>query len=157
MGFEKPRNCLLKYEDVKEGTLYSLTLNPAEQYHKKPDRQIHVISDLLKLFRSDKSCMGHVYVEISPHGRVHFHGVIGILDRWEFYLNLVPRIEDRYTIEIDTIKDENVWLKYCQKQQEYLPRPYRTGYGLAYKSPHVPDKDIPKYFQREESQAPQLD
>ena len=155
MVFEKPMNTLLKFEEVTEGVEYALSLNPSEQHYKKPDRAIHVISDLLKLFRPDKSCGGYVYVEISPHGRIHFHGHIHILNRWEFYLNLVPKIEDRYTINITRVTDEKVWDEYIQKQQNYIYKGYRGGYSLDYKM-HIPDKDIPQYFQREESTASEL-
>lgn len=158
MGYEKPRNCTIKLEDIKENTLYSLSLNPSEQHYKKAtDRMLYVIGDVLKLFHRDRSCVGHVYVEVSPHGRIHFHGVLGILDRLDFYVNMVPKIEDAYTIEMDTIKDEAIWKDYCQKQQEWMPKGYRTGFNLDYKPSYIlPPGSIPKCFQREESQALEL-
>lgn len=156
MGFEKPRNCNLKMEDIKEGIEYSLSLNPSEQHFKQSlNRTINVIADLLKLFRPDKSCGGHVYLECSPHGRLHFHGHIYILNIYEFYTYMIPKIEDKYTMEIDTIKDEKVWDDYIMKQQLIIPKMYRGGYCLDYKQ-HIPDKDIPQFFQREETQAPEL-
>lgn len=148
MGFEKPRNSTLKLEDIKENTLYSLSLNPSDQRLTKPDRMLHVIGDALKLFHRDRSSMGHIYVEVSPHGRIHFHGVIGILDRLEFYVNMLPRIEDDYTIEMDTIKDEKIWHDYCVKQQEWMPKPYRKGFCIAYKQSIIfPPGTIPECFQ----------
>lgn len=152
MDYKKPKNSLPKLEDIKENTLYSLTLNPSEQFYKKRvDREQYVVSDLIKMFRKDPSTTGHVYLEISPHGRLHFHGVIGILDRYTFYRDMVPQLEDSYTIEIDTIKDEDVWKTYCMKQQEFIPRHYKAGIRLDYKSVlDYPPNIIPPCFQAQD-------
>jgi len=58
-----------------------------------------------------------MYPELSPQGRYHLHGKIKFKKNSSivlFYLNLAD-LKD-VAMEIDTIKDMDIWEKYCTKQ-----------------------------------------
>lgn len=58
-------------------------------------------------------------IEISKKGRLHFHGVLNILDEVLFYLYSIPRLQSAGSYEIDTIEDIVKWKEYCEKQEDY--------------------------------------
>lgn len=147
-----PKNKIPSIENVVIGTKYTLTINPSEQYFTKYLRHDLVTKDMIELFASTKSCAGHVFKEISPHGRIHFHGTIVILDPFDFYSFFVYRLEQHGTIEIDTIEKADVWDTYCRKQQ-YLMTDCKNGYKLKYVDKFDHLKDIPDWFHQKEKRA----
>lgn len=138
-------------ENVVLGTKYTLTINPSEQYFTKYLRHDMVTKGLLELFASTRSCAGHVFLELSPHGRIHYHGTIEILDPFDFYSFFVHRLEEHGTIEIDTIEKADVWDTYCKKQLAYMK--CKKGYVLKYLDKFDHLKDIPDWFHQKEERA----
>lgn len=122
-GFEVSRGrCkFLKPENVVPGNEYAITLNPAIQ----PDRLGPV--GLKKFWDQQYGiletfdwCTFHLYPEVSAQGRFHFHGTMIVKDTAKFYYFDVPRIVQHYSCEMDTIKDIDVWMNYCSKQQSFM-------------------------------------
>lgn len=110
--------------------LYTITINPEEQYEKFNDRVERVVR-LVKR-KMDKLCLQYnLYTELSNplspvkqrFPRVHFHGIIlfeniSQIKKWynEDYFKMV----DLGYFEIDTLGDINTWHTYCTKEQDIM-------------------------------------
>lgn len=114
---------ILKIEDVKENVDYAMTIAPSDdhQYWNEEDRiekferyyKLYMISRLLPNTFSFN-------MEISPTGRLHFHGSIRFKNQksiLKFYLNDIRFLTLHNQIELDTITDNKVWSDYCHKQE----------------------------------------
>lgn len=136
---------LLKPETVRERDSYAITLNPNDS--NQPRRTPVGFSDWWKdmngMFSRWTSCDLELYCELSSRGRAHFHGVIEIKDLANFYYYDVPKMLLHFSVEIDTIKDMDVWQFYCRKQDcfmqnfihreimsELVSRPYGEYYKI---------------------------
>lgn len=114
----------IKLEDMTTGQSYSITLNPKEQ----PNR-IHPIHHLIKWYRTvyddllpyKDSVELKLYMESSPIGRLHFHGIISIINMVG-YVDFLMYINKWYTYEIDTISEDEEgkvsWQEYYLKQHD---------------------------------------
>lgn len=70
--------------------------------------------------------------------RVHFHGIILFDDEiefGEFYLSKFHILSKYSIIEVDTIKDNQIWFDYCTKDKSVM-QPLIEEYGHDYKMTH---------------------
>lgn len=125
-------------------TWYSITLCPNDQYqfYFKADRLIKVRANYLKVLTlGDYIPDCYMILEISePRGkiqgsgpRLHYHGVIRFNNNdslLQFMLYKIPRLLKLGIIDIDTIQDKKVWVKYMNKQH-IIPQVFRelTNYA----------------------------
>lgn len=142
-GF-KDKHKALKYEDVKINTNYAFTLNPSNKYQKfnsytRPSEFLKIVNELLGNIKHYV-----LYPEISPKGRIHFHGWIWFDTQQEiieFYLNKIHDLGENSTYEMDILNDVKIWTDYCTKQitfHEYFSRVTYTSIPLKsdFKSDH---------------------
>lgn len=124
MSFDHKRNLNLKYEDMEDDYRYSITLNPedAYQFWDMPDRlalfEKHHLNHLKKLAIHDRInvCVFDLHLELSPAGRLHYHGYLRMLNKKTFYLYTLHKLAKQYQYEIDVINDPQVWDDYVNKQ-----------------------------------------
>lgn len=143
-GATRPKCQFLKPEDVVTGVFYAFTYNPEHQ----PSRQSPTgVKEwwrcIINNFEGYDYCSLKLYLEISSQGRLHFHGYIMIKDIPKFYYDTVPDMVKHASIEMDTIKDTEVWEKYCRKQEEFIqPWIYEELYnGDVYPIPEFKNTD----------------
>lgn len=141
----RSRNTVPKFEDVDENSVFAITIAPDDdwQYFKKPDR-LKLFKDKFRTFLTFiiKQCAQlELYVEISSNGRLHYHGVIHIRDKMEFYLYAVPALEEQATICLKAASEMREWYKYCTKQRlqgfkvERIPYILSRTKGMIEKNP----------------------
>lgn len=130
--FHKKHQCI-KMENAIEGAQYAFTFNPIDarnnatlnkdmlkneiQAEKTLINHIDVWKQYLKRLRY---CSFVVYPELSPDGRLHFHGYITFKNVLMFYYHDLHILND-YSYEIDTIgdteQDKQKYATYITKQQ----------------------------------------
>lgn len=108
-----------KVETMSEGVEYAITIN----FRKQPDSlnichlapYIVKHRDMFTLIIIKNALI--LWPEVSPVGRLHFHGVYCLKDMYE-YIKFVRYLEAglECSFEIDTIQDKIVWETYCKKQ-----------------------------------------
>lgn len=110
--------------------LYTITINPEEQYEQHNDRIERVVK--LTKRRMDKlSLQYNIYVELSNplsptkhrFPRVHFHGLIMFetpLQIAKWYNEDYFKLASLGYFEIDTLGDINTWHTYCTKEQDIM-------------------------------------
>lgn len=124
-------------EKMSNEDLYTITLSPPDERHNqmlKNEVQTevhyrHVIDKhmlaLQKGLRNVK--LLKLYPELSPTGRLHYHGYIMLKDVFMFYYADQYALQQIGSYEIDTIgdtvEDMEKYDKYCKKQ-EAIMRPY---------------------------------
>jgi len=80
-----------------------------------------------------KYAMVEMYMEVSPKGRLHFHGVIMFTTNTYlrlFYLDYIHNILTKFTMTMGKITDKQIWYDYITKQQNILKGkilPYKTN------------------------------
>lgn len=113
------RHKSLKMEDIIPKVYYSMSLNPEEQYPKTVDRYSKVKEDIKLIFNEIQTIDYIFNMEVSPTGRLHFHGIICFHGNpLYFYLYFLPKLNLKYSYEIDTINDSHKWITYCNKQYD---------------------------------------
>ncbi len=122
----------------KKDEIYSFTVNPSDAGQFFRGNSIHRIRDAInynvKHFNNilvDYSDIT-LYPEISRQGRIHYHGYIRINDVFNFHVNTLHKLKDKYIYEIDTIKDSDIWSKYILKDKSIM-EPALRALGLPYK------------------------
>lgn len=111
-------------EVVNPSTIYELSLAPNDKLQffdykdrlKKFTKQNHLL-----LYKLMKDYRGHLNIECSRHGRLHFHGYItfpNIDEIKQFYLYTVHSLEDQYTCAMNPYRQEE-WDKYISKQSKF--------------------------------------
>lgn len=127
------RHSILKPEHVVIERWYSFSYNPIDQPSS--------ISEYPSWFRQHRkmfeSCFNSYFLlhpEFSKMARYHFHGIVRIKDITMFYLLDLPKLIPFGTIEMDHVKDPDVWLMYCTKNQDLMERIVRcTDINLPYR------------------------
>lgn len=117
--FIKKRNEIIDFEAVNTETDYAITINPCDkhQFFKDNHRIGTFMEDIHRiLYNSSKVYKYRLYLEVSPKGRLHWHGYIKIKDPIQFYLYSVPHMLALSTVVIKPIDDSEVWYNYCNKQ-----------------------------------------
>lgn len=126
-------NTCLPIEQIMVDTVYSITINPSDKYQfwNNPKRLLRFHAKAIEMLPLD-FIEGHLFLEISPNGRLHYHGYIRILDPLNFLLLHVKRLEEYSHYEIDTIQDISDWLAYCMKQQVKYPELYTWKLNIGF-------------------------
>lgn len=108
-----------KFEDVMDGDVFSFTFNPNDTYQFWDDNcrteKFHDWARTLFTNIFPKFDV-HLCLEISPQGRLHYHGLIKINNRKHFYENYIFMLKEYAQVEIDTISDPAYWYWYMHKQ-----------------------------------------
>jgi len=129
------KNQMMKYEEVINGTTYALTYAPSDRFqywNNHTDRwkafEIGIRTYMLSILGTTRI---KYRIELSPSGRLHLHGYITVLDKMEFYLYTISKLEEHGTIVIKEIKDDVVWQEYCEKQNtssdyHYVPPVFKS-------------------------------
>ncbi len=117
MTHYKPKHLLPKLEVVTQ-EVYTFNISPSKQFKKdRLQEQIHHLVKILSYHKYNKHIFNaHLYPELSPFGRFHWHGRIQILEPLEFYLLIVPKLLERATVVIKPIEHNDIWHTYETKQ-----------------------------------------
>lgn len=117
---------MLPIEEVKPNIWYALTIAPCDDHQKwdETDNRLREFKAyhktyILKQLLPNKFEM---FVEVSPTGRLHFHGRIMFSNVdmiTKYYLCTIHRLLKSNQVEMDTIGDQDVWTRYCTKQIAY--------------------------------------
>lgn len=116
----------LKIENVDVKEWYSITMNPSDdhQYWGAKERQKMFVNwAQLTFYRILLNTDYILYLELSPAGRLHWHGKIRFRNKErliKFYMDDINKLNKILIFEIDTIKDKDVWDTYIQKQYSLL-------------------------------------
>lgn len=107
---------------------YAITINPKKtNYECYVDEEVDmddIISDyaffMYKLMEVMKPCTDYhsIFPEISPKGKLHFHGIVRITDMYKWFRTVVPLINDigfNRVTKLDTPKEMITWSLYCRK------------------------------------------
>lgn len=101
---------------------YTLSINPDDNYQffKETGRERikKATNHMVYLLRQYPNIKMSLTIDVSRAGRVHWHGTIIFVhydNIKDFYLEYIHSILEHHTVEIDTIKDIEVWNKYCNK------------------------------------------
>lgn len=129
-GTFRKKHDAMKIEDIETGQLYAFTLNPNDSigknelltaYCTKHQKALRDILDEVRL---------SIYPEISPTGRVHFHGTIQINNLYS-WARSVGGLLHLYTFCMKPISDDESvkekgayksWFEYCIKQQSFIKK-----------------------------------
>lgn len=135
----------LKAEEYVElSGRYAITINPEDTRDTERDtikdftdfrEHINENVELHKstIFKHLKFCEIELYPEVSPTGRLHWHGVLTVLNTVGFLWHDLQYIRESAQSEIDTIEDFQTWLDYIHKQ-EHLLKPIIREYPLIIKN-----------------------
>jgi len=140
------KNKWIKLESIQLNEAYSFTFNPKGQPDSISDIKVwyrriydifHEYQEAIKL---------QLYVESSPSGRLHFHGLIWVLDLYQF-LAFIWKVNDSGASEMDTLSTSynseeftlSEWCIYMKKQEHVFKDQFVTNV-IGY--PLVIDKNI---------------
>lgn len=111
-------------ENIVENEWNTITLNPAHnQYYEKGSFErfnLWTAYVYTYLKQNLNYCDLELFPEISSKGRLHLHGYIKIKLVAEFYLHDVAKLVQFGNVEVDTVKDMQVWDTYVRKQVKVL-------------------------------------
>lgn len=130
MSFENTRHKGVPIEDIKFGQLYSFNVNPQAQPARYDDLHRWLVQwhDFFVDFRLNDI---DLYLESSPTGRFHFHGIIKIYNLKQYIFMLI-KLNENASYEVDTIKDLDVWMQYCTKQYTLMKKDMDMENVLTY-------------------------
>ena len=116
------KSTLLKFEEMTTNVQYAVTLNPEDDHQEWSalDRLsdfYHKQKKILTFMLKDSAHLD-LMVELSPNGRLHFHGYLTLYDKIAFYLNVVHNLSKKYSIKIDTLTSDGKWKEYIEKQAD---------------------------------------
>lgn len=120
-------NCL-NPEDIDPLKYYTFSYNPEEQplferfYKMKLNNLADWSNKMKQIFDSLRYAKIEVNLEVSRRGRFHMHGVIKISMPLEFVIHDLKMLAHYGTYEIDSITDNEKWVKYCCKQQRLIEK-----------------------------------
>lgn len=114
----------IKYEECEEGVDYAITLNPEDTYqYWDIEQRMDAFNKYHKgyLGKLTASSIDNIFImslriEVSPNGRLHYHGILKILNKKHFYLYTIHKLQKIYAYKIDTINKPDVWETYYNKQ-----------------------------------------
>lgn len=126
---------LLKFEKMHEREYYAITINPDDEHqywHHIGRLEDYVDKTKQLIYKcTNDSAYFELIPEVSPLGRLHYHGYFKLFDKIEFYLHSIYKLLKWAHLEIDTLSDDLKWedyiLKqvdlhsYCLKNNIYLP------------------------------------
>lgn len=128
-------NIKLKPETTQLNTLYSITISPPDYREINTGRcnSVNVIRDYeqkyietTQLFKRLHHCELELYPELSPTGRLHFHGYIIIKNIFNFFYHDLYLL-NKISYEIDTLNDDNnIYNQYIKKQIHIMEPIHKT-------------------------------
>lgn len=129
----------LKFEDMKIGVKYAFTFNPEYQPQdlNEVKKWYRFMYDSFVMFKNGVEVT--LWPESSPTGRMHFHGILKVIDFYE-YFNFVKYFVLRGHYDLDTIEEEKgkqSWQDYCSKQESIWKKYFEdtsVGYPLSVNS-----------------------
>lgn len=125
----------IKAEQFDElGGRYAITINPedprGDNKHSftseatTAEEELREVYDthINNIFKKLKYCEVLLCPELSPTGRLHYHGVLTVIDTVMFLWHDVQVIRESAQCEIDTIEDITKWETYISKQAHLMAR-----------------------------------
>lgn len=120
--YKKSFGFIMSIEDIELEKEYTFTVNPNDKYQfwDCPDRVASAQGYMTTYFLKQMSEFAYLelQMEISPKGRIHYHGTIMFYSFCQvknFYLETIPLLMKNYEIEIGLIEDLSDWMEYCNK------------------------------------------
>lgn len=118
---------ILSLENIKPNISYAITISPSDdhQYWNDDDRLKKFTTYMKRYMLSRLDPFNNKFIfhiELSPKGRLHLHGTISFKSERtikELFMDSIRFLTVHNQIEIDTIKDPDVWETYCTKQKIY--------------------------------------
>lgn len=122
-----PKNSIISPEEIVLRQQYSFNINPSEQHFniKSPQLRWAKMFQDIEILINTMFAEIHGNLEVSRTGRIHMHGYIRFVSVSNFYIATLPQMLSRATLEIDSIKDFDVWDKYVMKSK-YVLNGYNT-------------------------------
>lgn len=138
-------------ESISVGQVLSCTLSPPDgrNMDTAKSNSVRLTSDYLKRVTVHKELINKLYgaklilyPELSPTGRLHYHGTVTIKDPFAFYYHDLYLLEE-IMYEIDTIGSDregasgskatnmDKWMAYCQKQKSIMQKVHED-LGIQY-------------------------
>lgn len=122
-----------KMEDCPINKDLSITINSAEAFPYLQSWLNHYMY-MLKAYVSPYIDIVDLYPELSPSGRLHYHGRVRFNNyeqvvSWYFTHHKINGLN----ISLDTISDSKIWTKYILKQKKLL-KPIMETYKLTEKN-----------------------
>lgn len=124
-----PKHESMPIENIVPGYWYSFSINPIDEYQYwrslAVDRREEMFRNYWKNFflHQNNSYHTRLFPELSPLGRLHFHGLISFETKEHikrFYMNDIYTLKLKCTFEIDEIEDLEIWMQYITKQQDHF-------------------------------------
>lgn len=115
-------------ETMEQGEEYAITLSPPDARNSDTakansvtsiqdyDKKLTTVKELINKLHGSKLVL---FPELSPTGRLHFHGILVVVDIFNFYWHDLYLL-DSVMYEVDTISERDKWLNYCQKQSHIM-------------------------------------
>lgn len=119
----EPKNLVPKLETILPGTVYAFTLSPEVQYFEDVER-VYKMNNLMKNRLRSPNISYKLYLEISPLGRIHYHGWLWIENPYEFMRDDINKLISSATVCIKPIDDPMKWEDYCTKQSHIFDLKY---------------------------------
>lgn len=123
---------IISPEEIILKEVYSITINPSDkrQYFDCIDRVELLVEYMEKEICKVPNVDLKLHMEISRTGRLHFHGTISF-NSYEtitrFYKCHIHQWLEWGHINIDTIKDKEVWKTYCEKSKNIINEVLETS------------------------------
>lgn len=125
-------------EEAEEGVIYKITINPPDDMRSRGKEylltEVPLFIAMIKKFIYSYI---EVYPELSPNGRLHYHGYIIIEDLFGFYSHDIRLINSWCNFVISKLKGQSddhlqEWVNYVQKQMKVM-KPAFDKIGVLYK------------------------
>lgn len=115
----KPKINVLDMDVIELNKKYTFSLSKRSRIGSL----VKDVRDYLIILKSISAYVKYeMFPEISPKGRLHYHGTIMFTswrDVFDFYYLEIPIVSEQSSLEIDTIKDIDKWKVYYLKQQHF--------------------------------------
>lgn len=141
----------IKIEEIELNKAYTISINPKIQPDDMSKKKVYVWYRKFYEFvnKYKDGVYLSLYIESSPTGRLHFHGILKVLEIIK-YIDLLQALSASCSYEIDTIENlENTeWFDYMRKQREIWEEYFRKNI-IGY--PMQIDKDINIFPENEDN------
>lgn len=119
--YKKVKHEIPDLETLVVGKQYAFTYNPCDKYQGfncvVTDRIREFYKHMDEFFGYKNFSNKKLWVELSPKGRLHLHGIIVVEQIVQFYLYEIPKLTRKGTVHIKAMTDDgSVWMEYCTKQ-----------------------------------------
>lgn len=119
-----PQFSSIKAECVVKGRDYAFTISPKQQYDDMDKDGEFRVKDRIRCFGHYskkhltrlKGSVYKLYLETSPLGRLHWHGILRITDVKEWLLRDIITLQALGSFCIKEIDDPDAWERYYLKQ-----------------------------------------